>query len=57
MQPEHRHTVGARLRDLTEQVVEMVDRVGQPWQNGRDHHVTVQAGLTDRGDQTEPGLR
>ena len=57
MQPEHRDTGGPGRRDLAQQTVEMLDGIGQVRQHRRHHHVAVQAGLANRRDQPEAGLR
>ncbi len=56
MQPEHRHAAGACRRDAAEQVVQMLGRIRQMRQHRRNHHVTLQPGIANGGDQTEPSV-
>ena len=57
MQAEDRHAGGAGRRDLAKQPVEVLDGVGEVRQHRRDHHMTVQAGVADSGDQPQTRLR
>src|ERR1700722_18947787 len=57
MQPKHRDTGGPGQCDLAQQTIEMLDGIGQVRQHRCHHHVAVQAGVANRRDQPEAGLR
>lgn len=57
MQAKDRYTGGACGRDLAQQLVKVLAGVGELWQHRRDHHVTVQAGGANCGNERQPRLR